>query len=62
MISETCAMWLGEYRMDGLRFDSIKDVPTEPVQVRHLQTKESQGLGFGTGVYWVKAPEGGSNC
>eukprot|EP00878_Enallax_costatus_P013457 GHUV01014072.1.p1 GENE.GHUV01014072.1~~GHUV01014072.1.p1 ORF type:complete len:359 (+),score=43.42 GHUV01014072.1:1072-2148(+) len=32
MISETCAMWLGEYRMDGLRFDSIKDVPTEPVQ------------------------------
>jgi 1,4-alpha-glucan branching enzyme len=33
MLVGAAAMWLGEYRMDGLRFDSIKDVPMETVQV-----------------------------
>ncbi|KAI3423988.1 hypothetical protein D9Q98_009821 [Chlorella vulgaris] len=32
MLVGAAAMWLGEYRMDGLRFDSIKDVPMETVQ------------------------------
>jgi hypothetical protein len=34
MVHDTCAMWLGEYHMDALRFDSIKDVPVDAVQVR----------------------------
>jgi hypothetical protein len=32
----TAEAWLRDYRMDGLRFDSIKDVPMDMVQVRRL--------------------------
>jgi hypothetical protein len=34
MIGGACEAWLRDYRMDGLRFDSIKDVPMDMVQVR----------------------------
>lgn len=39
MIVGACEAWLRDYRMDGLRFDSIKDVPMSMVQVidRQLQ-------------------------
>jgi 1,4-alpha-glucan branching enzyme len=33
MIVGACEAWLRDYRMDGLRFDSIKDVPMDMVQV-----------------------------
>lgn len=33
MILGACEGWLRDYRMDGLRFDSIKDVPMDMVQV-----------------------------
>lgn len=33
MIVGAAEAWLRDYRMDGLRFDSIKDVPMETVQV-----------------------------
>jgi hypothetical protein len=33
MIGGACEAWLRDYRMDGLRFDSIKDVPMDMVQV-----------------------------
>lgn len=32
MIAGACEGWLRDYRMDGLRFDSIKDVPMDMVQ------------------------------
>jgi 1,4-alpha-glucan branching enzyme len=34
MVTAACAMWLGEYRVDGLRFDSANDLPGHSVQVR----------------------------
>jgi hypothetical protein len=36
MIGGACEAWLRDYRMDGLRFDSIKDVPMDMVQVGHV--------------------------
>ena len=33
MILGATNRWLAEYRMDGLRFDSVKDVPMDMVQV-----------------------------
>ncbi|KIZ02351.1 1,4-alpha-glucan branching enzyme [Monoraphidium neglectum] len=32
MVTAACAMWLGEYRVDGLRFDSANDLPGHSVQ------------------------------
>jgi hypothetical protein len=51
MIYEACAMWLGTYHMDALRFDSIKDVPIDAVQVRRGEVEvEVEGGGMGAGV------------
>lgn len=33
MVKGTCVMWLNEYRVDGLRFDSANDLPGHAVQV-----------------------------
>jgi 1,4-alpha-glucan branching enzyme len=31
MVADACKMWLGDYRADGLRFDSANDLPREAV-------------------------------
>lgn len=33
MLYDSCAMWLTEYKCDGLRFDSANDLPRDMVQV-----------------------------
>lgn len=33
MVSSTASMWLREYRVDGLRFDSANDLPGPAIQV-----------------------------
>ena len=32
MLRYACASWLGDFRMDGLRFDSANDLPPQTVQ------------------------------
>jgi hypothetical protein len=34
MVTSACTMWLKEYRVDGLRFDSANDLPGHAIQVR----------------------------
>lgn len=34
MVKSACTMWLKEYRVDGLRFDSANDLPGHSIQVR----------------------------
>ncbi len=43
MIVGACEAWLRDYRMDGLRFDSIKDVPMDCVQVGRQSTSPVGG-------------------
>jgi 1,4-alpha-glucan branching enzyme len=43
MLEDACAMWLSEYRIDGLRFDSANDLPRHTVQVEGLGRSWSQG-------------------
>eukprot|EP00191_Tetraselmis_sp_GSL018_P007336 CAMPEP_0177609820 /NCGR_PEP_ID=MMETSP0419_2-20121207/19359_1 /TAXON_ID=582737 /ORGANISM="Tetraselmis sp., Strain GSL018" /LENGTH=641 /DNA_ID=CAMNT_0019104903 /DNA_START=286 /DNA_END=2211 /DNA_ORIENTATION=- len=40
MIKDACSMWLGEYRCDGLRFDSANDLPWDyiPEWTGHLHS------------------------
>lgn len=33
MVTSACTMWLKEYRVDGLRFDSANDLPGHAIQV-----------------------------
>lgn len=33
MLYDTCAMWLRDFRVDGLRFDSANDLPPDVIQV-----------------------------
>lgn len=34
LAKESCAMFLGTYKCDGLRFDSVNDLPHDTTQVR----------------------------
>lgn len=33
MLYDTCAMWLRDFRVDGLRFDSANDLPPDVIKV-----------------------------
>jgi hypothetical protein len=61
MIGGACKAWLRDYRMDGLRFDSIKDVPMDMVQVRVvtllLCLSRERYLGLCGGVF-ARLPHG----
>ena len=31
MVRDACCLWLSDYRVDGLRFDSANDLPREAI-------------------------------
>ena len=40
MLRDACASWLGDFRMDGLRFDSANDLPPQTVQAMTWAMRE----------------------
>ena len=40
MLRDACACWLGDFRMDGLRFDSANDLPPQTVQAMTWAMRE----------------------
>ncbi|KAG2424144.1 hypothetical protein HYH02_015227 [Chlamydomonas schloesseri] len=40
MVQAACVMWLGDYRCDGLRFDSANDLPRDTIQALTYNLRE----------------------
>eukprot|EP01023_Acetabularia_acetabulum_P029445 TRINITY_DN2779_c0_g1_i1.p1 TRINITY_DN2779_c0_g1~~TRINITY_DN2779_c0_g1_i1.p1 ORF type:complete len:684 (-),score=140.22 TRINITY_DN2779_c0_g1_i1:276-2021(-) len=41
MLFDSCAMYINDYKVDGLRFDSVNDLPTETVQHLTYRIRET---------------------
>lgn len=64
MIVGATESWLRDYRMDGLRFDSVKDVPMDMVQVRggHAEGLVSQRCSVGGLCFLPRTGAAGAGC